>query len=415
MQEFLKKLRTMRELKNSQRGAILIIVLWFVVIVTIMIAVLASETRLSAKAVFHNKLGLQTWNDTLIALRAAEMEIIGIKSKRIIPPSWAEDIPLNERGKPGERFDGRVLVDLAYQEYVPDTVTVRIYDHAGKINLKRLSKQKLRQLLEKRIGNDPEKLGALEDAWHDWTDRDELKRINGAEKDYYETLSPPYEPRNDPLETVEELLLIKGFAEVFKGVEINNAFTVYGDKTRINVKFATREALMLIPGVSGDTIDTILTKRREKEFTLSDLNEFMELEQWQEFKKWVKNYSQIGNFFTIAVQVKKPEEIEKLACASDECKDTDEELDENSFSESDDAMKQPAPTSEEQHAYMLTVQYIGPNKLPRRLMVDPYGVLPDSSHEQFLSDDDDNDGDDKNGGYKSPSITPFQNKSSSKF
>ena len=78
-------------------------------------------------------------------------------------------------------------------------------------------------------------------------------------------------------------------------------------------------------------------------------------------------------------------------------------------------MKQPAPTSEEQHAYMLTVQYIGPNKLPRRLMVDPYGVLPDSSHEQFLSDDDDNDGDDKNGGYKSPSITPFQNKSSSKF
>jgi len=48
----------------------------------------------------------------------------------------------------------------------------------------------------------------LEDAWHDWIDGDELKRINGAEKDYYETLSPPYEPRNSRLETVEELLLI---------------------------------------------------------------------------------------------------------------------------------------------------------------------------------------------------------------
>ncbi|RKZ38471.1 MAG: hypothetical protein DRQ49_14185 [Gammaproteobacteria bacterium] len=386
--------------KNSQRGAILIIVLWFVVIVTIMITVLASETRLSAKAVFYNKLGLQAWNDTLQALRSAEMELL---INKMPDPPGVEDVPLSERKNKKYRFDGRVL-DLAYP--IPDSVTVRIYDHAGKINLQRLSKQKLRQLLEKRIGNDPEKLGVLEDAWHDWIDGDELKRINGAEKDYYETLSPPYEPRNSRLETVEELLLIKGFAEVFKGVEMNNAFTVYGNKTGVNPNLATREALMLLPGMSGDTIETIMTKRREEEFkSYSDFNEFMEPEQLAEFRSWV-NFS-TTHFFTIAVQVKEAEEIDKLASTTDESQNTDEKRDENSFSDSTTIQ---SASTEKQYAYMLTVKPKGVNKLPIRLMVYPYGVLPDTQHEQFLSDDDD----DKKGSYNNQS-KPFQNKSSSQF
>ena len=184
---FSKSWRFRKTTPSQQSGAILIIVLWFMVIVTAMVAALASETRLSAQIVYYNKLALQNWNDTLKALQSAEMELL--INMMPDPPGQEQDVPLSERKNKRYRFDGRVL-DLAYP--IPDTVTVRIYDEASKINVQRLPKQYMRQLLEKRIGDDPDKLTALLDAWEDWIDSDDLKRTNGAEKDYYETLSPPY-------------------------------------------------------------------------------------------------------------------------------------------------------------------------------------------------------------------------------
>src|SRR5947207_2464686 len=44
----------------------------------------------------------------------------------------------------------------------------------------------------------------------DWIDPDEDTRSNGAENDYYSTLSSPYRCKNGPLDTLEELLLVKG-------------------------------------------------------------------------------------------------------------------------------------------------------------------------------------------------------------
>jgi general secretion pathway protein K len=354
---------------SSQRGAILIIVLWFIVIVTIIVAVLANETRLSAQIVLHNKIGLQTWSDTLKALRAAEMELL-LNDKLEDPPGT--EVPLTHFQKK-LRFDGRVL-DLAYP--IPETVTVRIYDQAGRINLKKLSLPNLKRLLKKRIGDDIEKMGELSDAWQDWTDNNDLKRLNGAEKDYYETLSPPYEPRNAPIETVEELLLIKGFAEVFKDVEMDTVFTVYGNKARINPNLATREALMLL-GIDEESVNTILTQRREQEFkSYNDFNEFMEPEQLAEIQPWL-NFHYTTRFYTIAVQVKKPEEIEKLANDDD-----DDKSDKNNSNESS------VPQQEKEQAYMITVQFRGTNRKPKKLMVNPYGVLPDTRHEHLSNDDD---------------------------
>ncbi|MEW4455856.1 hypothetical protein AB1L30_24520 [Bremerella sp. JC817] len=44
----------------------------------------------------------------------------------------------------------------------------------------------------------------------DYLDEDDEPRELGAEFDYYNTLDPPYNPKNGPLETVEELLLVQG-------------------------------------------------------------------------------------------------------------------------------------------------------------------------------------------------------------
>src|SRR4029453_19264093 len=48
------------------------------------------------------------------------------------------------------------------------------------------------------------------DAILDWLDPDDEPRELGAEVDYYSSLSPPYGTKNGPVDTVEELLLVRG-------------------------------------------------------------------------------------------------------------------------------------------------------------------------------------------------------------
>jgi general secretion pathway protein K len=381
--------RSKRTTPNQQSGAILIIVLWFLVIVTAMVATLASETRLSAQIVHYNKLALQNWNDTLKALAAAQMELFINQMQD--PPGQQQEVPLSERKNKRYRFDGRVL-DLAYP--IPDTVTVRIYDEAGKINIQRLPPPYMRQLLEKRLGQDPDKIAALLDAWQDWSDPDDLKRTNGAEKDYYETLSTPYEPRNALIETVEELLLIKGFAEAFKGIEIDTAFTVYGRNTGVNPNLATREALMLLPGLNEDLVNTILTRRQEKEFkSFSDFNEFMQPEQLAELQRqqWMINFaSGLDNVYTIAIQTKNSEAIDEKKDKSESSeKKTEDNLKTKADNQEDNTTDSSSSELEQQRAYLVTVQPTGSNQKPKVLLVNPYGVLPDTRHETLANQDDD--------------------------
>jgi type II secretory pathway component PulK len=60
------------------------------------------------------------------------------------------------------------------------------------------------------------------DAILDWLDEDDEPREYGAELEYYSTLNPPYATKNGPIETVEELLLVKGVTpQLLFGADIN--------------------------------------------------------------------------------------------------------------------------------------------------------------------------------------------------
>ena len=50
----------------------------------------------------------------------------------------------------------------------------------------------------------------LADAILDFIDSDETARENGCESEYYESLTPPYPAKNSPLESLDELLLVRG-------------------------------------------------------------------------------------------------------------------------------------------------------------------------------------------------------------
>jgi type II secretory pathway component PulK len=62
----------------------------------------------------------------------------------------------------------------------------------------------------------------IADAILDWLDEDDEQREFGAEAEYYASLAPPYAPKNGPLETVEELLLVRGVTpQLLFGCDVN--------------------------------------------------------------------------------------------------------------------------------------------------------------------------------------------------
>ncbi|MDY6954264.1 MAG: type II secretion system protein GspK, partial [Thermodesulfobacteriota bacterium] len=81
------------------------------------------------------------------------------------------------------------------------------------------------------------------DSVMDWIDReDDLLRLDGAEDDYYMSLERPYHCKNGPLDSPEELLLVKGITpELFYGTEeslgIAPYISVFGHG-RININTA---------------------------------------------------------------------------------------------------------------------------------------------------------------------------------
>jgi type II secretory pathway component PulK/DNA uptake protein ComE-like DNA-binding protein len=75
---------------------------------------------------------------------------------------------------------------------------------------------------------------AIADAILDWIDPDNEQRESGAELDYYGSLDPPYAPRNGPLGSIEELLLVRGVTPALLfGADLNRNGVVDGNEQNL--------------------------------------------------------------------------------------------------------------------------------------------------------------------------------------
>lgn len=69
------------------------------------------------------------------------------------------------------------------------------------------------------------------DAILDWLDEDDEAREFGAEAEYYNQLPTPYSPANGPLQTVEELLLVRGVTpNLLFGADVNRNGVIDADE-----------------------------------------------------------------------------------------------------------------------------------------------------------------------------------------
>lgn len=353
----------MRKL-SGQTGSVIIIVLWTAVLLTVLVTAMAGKVRLSAQTAVHNRDASQAWAQLMAAVNFAEMELM--LERMPLPIDYQpEETEEGEVLNPAYRFNGEAL-DLSYA--APANMVVRIYDHSGKINLNRIPRRNMQLLIEKLLGGedaDPEEVQDLLAAWTDWTDLNDLEGLNGAERDYYEGLEPAYVPRNNPeLDTVEEILHVRGFAELFEGINLEAAFTIYGNTRTVNLNVASREAMRLLPGLDEELIETLIAVREQEDINdRAEIAEIVPFENLQELLPWVgTNTSNIYSVFVYPLQESSGSTLTGQLAMSEEDGDAVAAL--------EDGVRQ---------AYMEIVEVRSGNALPIVYKVDPYGMLPDTA------------------------------------
>ena len=131
------------------------------------------------------------------------------------------------------------------------------------------------------LGVEEPQRSILVDSILDWRDEDDLHRANGAENDYYLSLSPSYTAKNGPFETVEELLWVRGMTpDLFYGsqeretqkLSLREIFTVDSATDRVNLRTASAEVIQALVGLSPERSKDFVKQRSQmSEKTLSDL------------------------------------------------------------------------------------------------------------------------------------------------
>ena len=226
----------------QQRGVALLIVLW----VSIMIVVIGSAMTFSA----HTEVELTTHfvesaRASALAEAGINRAIVGLlhRDRR---EKWASD------GRP------------YWLKLNEDTVSVTVKSENGKMDLNRASEPLLRGLLaavaETGVELPTGDVEDIADVIIDWRDRDDRRKVHGAEDADYRSAGYPYGARDQNFSTVSELKQVLGMTQaLFQAIE--PAFTVYSGSTKIDPATASRLVLLAIPGLTPESVDEFIAQR----------------------------------------------------------------------------------------------------------------------------------------------------------
>jgi general secretion pathway protein K len=193
----------------------------------------------------------------------------------------------------GKIFDSDSSHDSWYQldqkrinQLFPDMdISVKVKDLSGKIQINRLvhsgqteaqaDMQRelwLRFLMYDRFAVEgKDEATVLVDALSDWLDEDDYELGNGAEAGFYLAKGVDYSCRNGPVQSLEELLLVRGFSQklIYGDDEytgIIDFLSVDGLDGKININTAPLEVLMAMgEEISEDDIQLLLDFRNDGE------------------------------------------------------------------------------------------------------------------------------------------------------
>ena len=133
-----------------------------------------------------------------------------------------------------------------------------VCDEAARVNVNTVDVQTLTNLFMAAAGLDTSDAATVAQSVIDWRDEDDAVQPLGAESSYYRFLAKPYNARNRKLESVEELMMIRGITpEIYK--KVKPYVTVY-TKGKVNFNSASSVVLQAL-GITPDLAKKIISLR----------------------------------------------------------------------------------------------------------------------------------------------------------
>ncbi|RWX45879.1 Type II secretion system (T2SS), protein K [Candidatus Electrothrix aarhusensis] len=120
------------------------------------------------------------------------------------------------------------------------------------------------------------------DSLVDWLDQDDEQKENGAEKQYYSSLNPPYVPTNGPMPLIEDLVLVKGWDKIlYQKIKSNEknpanliAYLTNGEQPgMVNINTAPLPVLQALHDDMTEELAADLVAFREEEGNKELLND----------------------------------------------------------------------------------------------------------------------------------------------
>ena len=140
-----------------------------------------------------------------------------------------------------------------------------LYQAGSKLSLNTISEELLNEILEEEFDIDFGTTRELSSTLFDWIDEDDSARLNGAESAQYLNETPPYKAANRPLQSLEELSLLKVWQDEFFDQEglpnerfeqLSMLFSVINSGP-VNINSATQPVLDAIAMQDGWNADNI--------------------------------------------------------------------------------------------------------------------------------------------------------------
>jgi len=240
-------------LRKSQRGVALILTLLITAILVTLIVEFNYSTQVDLRIAGNFRNDLQAHylakSGINIAISYLKYDLENTDTDTL-DEDWAKPYPPIPVG------EGFVKV-ITEDENAKININKVVTDE-GKVN------EQLRDILH-RLFEMTEADVAILDAIIDWIDPDDEPLSEGAESSYYGSLDPPYACKNGPLDTLSELLMIKGVTDEVYG-KIFKYLTIYSNGT-ININTAGKDVLMCLDeGMDESMAGGIIGYRGETPF-----------------------------------------------------------------------------------------------------------------------------------------------------
>ncbi|MCC5849296.1 MAG: general secretion pathway protein GspK [Verrucomicrobia bacterium] len=255
---------------TPRKGSALILALVTIVVLSAMVVSFMYQIQLEGELATHYRFRMKA--QSLARAGTEYGKFMLVKSLR--PGAEPEEEYGEEFFIRLQNLNRGLAVQGLTHELADGTFTLTIQPESGRRNVNRLTRDDWEAMLTS-TGVPEEMHPAIIDCFLDFTDGNDLTRLNGAESDDPFYVERGYEVKNAPIESLDELMLIKGFTRaILHGGTLHEFWdrpevrvsgiapllTVYGDG-RINVNTASRGVLMSLPGIREEQVDRLLEGR----------------------------------------------------------------------------------------------------------------------------------------------------------